>query len=1792
MNKYLLIDTSIVDKQEEIKKLEIKVKEMSEINSTYINEIEILKSQILNKDMQLNEELNKHTVLMNELIILQNHMADVQSIPYINQFLADKGYFTLRKYEVEELDRLLEHIYITVEQLQQENQKLMDENSNFKLITVNCNNQINNIKIENDRLRSEYNLIEESIKSVVKDFSASSEIDVDNSDIIYLIEFAVTYFEQNTDRINKLSNENLILKEDLSISNNKISEIKSLFMNSTTEIEKYKKEHSETIKENTFLKSNINAFDKLTFECIQIVEQIKTNQSNFINLKEELNICNAIKIDFQKQIEQLNILNNSLESLVKTQTKAENEIKKELHLKSVALKEALIKLDETQMIINDNQLKIVSNADIVCQLNNELESVQLNLDDKSNMIIELQKENLNLSNKYNELDKCYQSNINIIDQQKCIEYKLQDELVMKSNELQKSLEELKEKKIRIELSESEIEKLKFEIENIKSELDIKLKEKDISINQINGELLIKTKELENVLPQIITLESLIVEMNIKIDSNTNNTEKLIIELDNMKCEKSKLIKEFENNNFRKINELNDVINNLKSKLEENSNKEENLKNELQFINGELNEAIILICKVESIIDVLNGKCESNNYIIDQLNNELECVKSTVNEKINLIVKLENINLELISKCKNLDDKDQSYKIIDLERKLEEKTKIENDLRSELQVLTISFENALIKENEVQSLINSMKNELKLNIATMEQYKSELAIKSNLLAELEDKNSKLLKCSESNDIYYRNIQCQLETVTNEKILLQVDFNLINQQFLEISKHHKQTKFNLKSLLQEFNCLSFDIESLFKLKMDTECNLKKDIFCKSTELNDLQKQLYEYNVIQKDYEKLEEEYMIKMRELNETQETILKLKSIISTKEESEKILKDNIKLKSIALEESKKNLEYVFNRNDSFQIRVNDFEENVLVDLNEELDSMKTELIKRTESEKTLLEEKLKLEGHLNELQENLVNVTKKLEHNEERLDDLVSVINVLEIEIKNANYIKDSLEYHINEAEHDLLKSGDFAENLEYELYIMQKEFSSLCNKAKYVERELLNIESKFPHTTNDNVNRTFFDSLVDYVHDIKLILTELNSTLISGNQKLFRTKITSNEDNNSMLNTNSEVEIFTEFNLHKTPEGKIDTTTKIEIDRKKNNDLQDQIKYLSDQNNKLIDDKTLMENNLKEQISLVDNLRNELNQVKKQYIKLEEYNQATNEQIQHSLDIDLELRNGKKKLINEINYFESGKITGQLNHHNLSNLFDMFVNLIMTKEKQVITDLVNDHNKDKQHMVDQIKQFEEDIKKEKEWQKQVENDNEKLCLEIEYLKSQRDNFPIREIEIKDLTEKVLDAENKSFNYLCELQELKTQISETSKQNYIVLSNEFETFKITSEQSKQDLKEKLDDLTKKYNESLSKYNNQKNSHFNLVSQIEKIQSECICLKAIIDKKDEDIKNLNDKNELKEKEYKMLIEKNSLQRQEMINIHEKKIDELQLELNEKIQKIYSTEKLVKEITKKYNQVIEENSTKILKIQSTQETEMSTINKLENLEKELQVKSKKIEDIEAKSLKYIHELEDHKLKLIICEKQLESCYQALKLKDDQINTYEIKWKINVNDAIETNNTIEKLGKILDCAGTLSTIYENVSILINKYKSFENEIEELKFTNKNLDSECESMLIEIKSKDNMIMEYITKEDKLKQNVKLLEEERDFFKIKCAQFNTANDDIKKLNDELSNYEQNIYQLRKEKGQFIIQHDKELKEVKLKLNEVQIKNLELLDNYNKLTGKCNFAISIFIIQGVSKFIH
>lgn len=492
---------------------------------------------------------------------------------------------------------------------------------------------------------------------------------------------------------------------------------------------------------------------------------------------------------------------------------------------------------------------------------------------------------------------------------------------------------------------------------------------------------------------------------------------------------------------------------------------------------------------------------------------------------------------------------------------------------------------------------------------------------------------------------------------------------------------------------------------------------------------------------------------------------------------------NLALPSIALDEFNGYETFLSSRDDSLQPSINDFKDNV-----KEI-SRKSELTNIIECEKSLLEERSYNDNEckFNVLTENLSNFNQEMALNDKKTDYLASVINFLKIKIKDANYLKDRLESHLNEAEHHVLMTRNRVENVELDLYSAQREYENVCTKIKCIINELNDLKSNDKVNENNlescDVKNELFDPLIDYVHTTKLKLSELKSA--SDNE------VWKGNCDSPLVSPDIGIDLEIDnlgdkMDLIKTlPKAKTNVENYV-------NKLQDQARKLSNKNIELVNYIALIENDLKEKYILVSKLDNELSEVKIQCLTLEEHNKILKEQIHPSLEIDTELRNFKKNLINEINILEPGKITNVISHLNLSNLLDVFVNLIITKEQQIITNLVDDHRKDKQQYKDQIKQFHEYIEKGKKQQELVESDNSKLRSELEILKSTMFSFINKVININESQENVLEIKIQSFDDLSELQDLLTQFNKMS---------------VETTKKCEDLKEETEDL-KRFNTDL------------------------------------------------------------------------------------------------------------------------------------------------------------------------------------------------------------------------------------------------------------------------------------------------------------------------------------------------------------------------------------------------
>ncbi|XP_050523347.1 putative leucine-rich repeat-containing protein DDB_G0290503 isoform X2 [Daktulosphaira vitifoliae] len=1962
LKKFIANNSDMTEKYEEIKRLEMKIKDMSQQHTNYINEFEIIKSKLSEKDTQLKVELSQNLALENKLSEAQKHITDIKSLQFAIQFLADHEYCVLKKKEICELDLLLGESHHALNQLQLENYTLIDENNNFKSLNSENLRIISELKNENCNLQSELNTIEMNIKSIIKkNCNQLHYIEVEKLvDVNNLIKFTDTHFESLTNNILNLSNENLKIKEELAKTYEKITLIRTVvsenldsFLKDISLFEiRSNNDCTDDFKEkNVLLLSFIETFDDLTID--NLVELFKIKFSKMESIQEEFNSYKAINNELETQNKNLKLINMDLNESLQKEMNVTNNKSTKLDIVSKNLEDTLCKLNEIQ-----------SNSDLVTKkLKNEVQELKIKLEDKLDIITAHEKCKNQLLIKCEDIKEIIQSNTKVnyesIDNPEIVNW-LKNYLSSKSSKFESALYKIKEMQNSIQLliNKSDLNSLNIEGEsneslskncNILDESKSYLSREN-SLNEGLDKNLNSSESVHNH-SNIFVLTEFDDESNkfdnslTRINESQSMIEEIIEDIYHQILQSSYI--ESENSVYKsktknpdvsseKIEQPFKIIDTLKTELEAYMSYENNVKCELQSISLELEKAHSKLYDVKNLIDSLNNKCNSYVLNIEKLKSEFEIVKIELNEKNNLISTLESTNSNLLEKCNNLEQINQLTSIIDeLKSDLEAKLIIESDLRnnllhksneledicskyteiqstinekeiasdykivieqlnielaeksslladydnlkseidkyieqfnqlnniitdlkvdieteksknhslqSQLQAKTIDLDEAFAKENEVQTLIESMENEIQANIISFEKLnqklQSEILEKSNIVAELDDTKLKLqsktnevnrvnceklafeVECKhlEQELINIKKIHCNCEhlqskfiILTNQITDLQKELNHTNEKLFDMSKQyyfekqHSDIKLQLQTannqkLINDFIELSNNIELFLASKIDIESNLREEIVVKTGEIADLQKQLME-STLQLEYERLEEEYVSKSRDITETQSKLETFEALLLKKNENEQILQDKYQTKCKELNEYKKNLEFLCSRNDSFLNRVDDFEDNVLVALNDEMDSMKLELEKKQETEKLLIDEKTELRLNLNKVKEVLINTTDELNVAKEQ-------IKILENKVEELLDSREKLLCKVSDSEKSLVKSKSTIENLNIELNCLNKELSIKCSEINDVRNELQTLMSNINEQKICNEADTrnqLIDPLVDYVHEIKLKLTELNSAMISGNkcEKQLRTKRMLLEDDISTLDDASwklnceiqpgtpveEIDLEIET-LRKVLEDKMNLVSSLQktnIDLEKNMcDLQDKIEYINKTNKESDEKLSLLENNLKEKCCEVENLNVTLEQLKQQYAELENLNLTLKDQIHQNLDIDLELRNGKKNIVNEINLLEPGKITGILTHHNLTDLLDTFVSLIMTKEQQIVSDLISEHKKIKQQYEDEIKQLQEDIKKAKEWQEQVESDNEKLSLELEELKSQKHSYPSKETENKELKERAIKAETQSLNYFNELNELKAHINNTNKQNYQILSDEFEFFKLNTEKTMNDLEKKVEDLTSMYNESCSLYKDQKNYYTVLENKLKEAQLEAICLKSVLEQKENDIKTLVEDLQLKSKEYEALCEKNSIQREEILNMNSKNIDELQLELNDKTQKLYNTEKLLKEATKNYNQLLEENKLLSQKIQNLPINDNTINNKVAELEHdvhnlktenkikeitELELKTKLDKTVDQCSL-LAKEIETYTIKISLLENQLENCHQTIKFKEDQIENYQMKSKIKDSDLIELNEITNKLRKILKSSADLSVLVEDIQSQITKCECLEEELEELKRQNNNLDSECESMLIELKSKDDKLLEFLNQEDELRKANEVLIQEIDFLRTKCDQFKNINDDVKKLNEEICSYQQSIYQLRKEKGQVILQHDKEIKQLKAELGNVHNKNLELLNEHKKIT--------------------
>ena len=481
-------------------------------------------------------------------------------------------------------------------------------------------------------------------------------------------------------------------------------------------------------------------------------------------------------------------------------------------------------LDETISTLNfaQNAKKVKNNAII----NEELSANEAKI--LKEKFKSLQINYNNIYRKYSDLKKEYQIQRNSINEKENISKSLE----IQNEDINRLMKDILEK-------EENLKKLKEENDNLKD----KIEKDDIEIK-------LKDKEIKEIKQQLNSIN----------DENKN---------------KSKQNKEYQI-------QINILKEKLKLSEDKNKNIEENYKNELLKNEEKYNILQIKNMQNDEIKNKLNEKRSLYEEEIKKLNNDFDGVKNILEEKntkINemnvMIIQYENKNKELNN---NINEYIEKLKYANI--KIEETKKNNIEIKTKGKEMLEKYEEVIIKYKEKE---NKNKEEIKELKYTLEQNDKKMNNMNKIINAMKEEKDLL---NEKLEVYRKNISDYLDIIT---LLHQNNINL------EAEK---------KSIIREKEELDKKINNIGPFPMPNliSCN-RNSIIMNNPEYIKLKK---EYEKIKKEYEKIKNNYenLIKILDpknennINKTKRRIEDLLDKVNISEknllEYKNIIEDSIK----------------------------------------------------------------------------------------------------------------------------------------------------------------------------------------------------------------------------------------------------------------------------------------------------------------------------------------------------------------------------------------------------------------------------------------------------------------------------------------------------------------------------------------------------------------------------------------------------------------------------------------------------------------------------------------------------------------------------------------------------------------------------------------------------------------------------------------------------------------------------------------------------------------------------------
>ena len=1151
--KIEFIDELKVNGQEKSKKIEKLTKQNEEMEIEIINfkkSINTMKAEILDLNRLSSEKESRIKILGNEKLDLtasvenllvkieesKNKIFDlsktVQSLKFsiaekdlsikeLNEMLKNQAQAAT---ELTSFNNSLQKLMKTDKNIIKETQKtLSDSNQKVSSLTQ----ALTSLELQNNRLTEAVENLK-SDKNTAKDYYEkqidllSNEKEETMQSLILITEAKDIQSKNYQESISELEKDNYKLLNELSVCRREIENLQvsiknfklkalesetgltKVNLNLSEEIKAYKRSENKAKKEaanlnfhNQQLKEQLNGIDanicKISEENSHLRSTIQEIESE--NLRASENQASII-LDLEEKVSGLENIIRTFESEIKAE--AENHRKTRFDYEK--------RLNQKDLAIIDLERK---SSDLNSECNIKQSSIQ-----------ELEKAIIELKSNFSEQSS-----------------KKHSELENKSGIIHSQNQTI-----------SGYETLYKQLQETHSNLQATLREKELFIEELLGKCQEYT-ELTNSLKE--------TEMNLL---EANQDAKKLIE------EKVKIIIELQENSKKAENNRKELVNTIEK---EQRLHEENLRDKQEIISGYIKDYEASRKQVEDLhMEIDSIKIKNLENETNMMNSNLEIkdgLKKSKNKEIELtreISGLQKINSELKHKINKFDndilsitnENNKLYLSIEENENLNRKnvTELEEIIsmkEENINTLAQTIEELTIKlENETQQMISvSAQKEAEINSLLAEIDECQRTIENNKQAysELHLKNKKL-----DNQI----AEIKLHHI-EETEMLSGKIKEQNVEFLSLCKSKNSSEILNKKLSEMQDELDEKLnESLAKVsKIQSKSDLlekeKEDLECEIIELNlTIKKQTIEHNqseslinCLKSEIDTLNESLLSHKQsfyKLKQDHSSIIRQEKDISNKISAElsqckfqmdrlQIELNSLKLKSLESETalSKQNLELseevlrnqeiaeeLKTENYNLQGHSNDLQIN-LRELSEKLTSM-------LQDNQFLLEKAEELEGKNKILEREKEILNKKLQELEKRNNELAEVNEGLKQSDMNNELLISDLKYELLVQEKNLIEDKKIEENMEE---IIEKDYNKmshqegliekletenyqLVNLNSMLEQEIEQIKAKFESILGqrDSEIRELARTTIDFKEQTKYLLRELNLSDDSDNKNTF----------------------------------------------------------------------------------------------------------------------------------------------------------------------------------------------------------------------------------------------------------------------------------------------------------------------------------------------------------------------------------------------------------------------------------------------------------------------------------------------------------------------------------------------------------------------------------------------------------------------------------------------------------------------------------------------------------------